>query len=227
VNTDELPLTIKRLRSSKSLKLRVYEDGRVVVTAPRFVLQGQVDRFIAEHIEWIHEKRSSVLKLQSSLIDNRSTLFFRGQEMPFRLSISTTKKASVEIIDQTILVTAPNEDHVTVRSLLEKWYRKQAEKYFKERLPLLSDLVNKDVRNITIRSQRTRWGSCSSRTTISLNWRLVMAPDSVSDYVIYHELAHLTHMNHSKKFWQLVEDYCPNYKDAEKWLREHHKLLRF
>jgi predicted metal-dependent hydrolase len=83
------------------------------------------------------------------------------------------------------------------------------------------------VLNVTIRSQRTRWGSCSSRKTISLNWRLILTPDWVSDYVIYHELAHLSQMNHSKKFWDLVESYYPQYKKAEHWLTEHHDLLQF
>jgi predicted metal-dependent hydrolase len=110
---------------------------------------------------------------------------------------------------------------------LEKWYRAQAKKHFEARLPLLADLVNRDVTRVSIRDQRSRWGSCSSRRTISLNWRLIQTPDWVSDYVIYHELAHLTHMNHSKAFWTLVESYQPEYKKAERWLKDHHALLQF
>ncbi len=81
------------------------------------------------------------------------------------------------------------------------------------------------VRRVTIRDQKSRWGSCSSKGTISLNWRLIQTPASVSEYVILHELAHLRHMNHSTRFWQEVEKLCPDYRRAQLWLKEHQRLL--
>ncbi len=215
------------MSTARHLRIRVYPDGRVVVTAPRFTPQLLINNFVAENGEWISQKRSTVLAKLNELTDSRSTLFFRGHEFQFRLTVNTIAREKVERTKTELIVHARNEDHQTVRTVLEKWYRVEAKKHFEERLPLLSDLVAKDLKNVTIRSQRTRWGSCSSRSTISLNWRLIMAPDFVSDYVIYHELAHLTNMNHSKKFWRLVEDYCPRYKEAEKWLKAHHDLLNF
>jgi predicted metal-dependent hydrolase len=82
------------------------------------------------------------------------------------------------------------------------------------------------VRRITIRSQRSRWGSCSRHGTISLNWRLVQAPVFVRDYLVLHELAHLREMNHSPRFWREVARLCPNFAEAERWLKEHAGLLR-
>lgn len=223
---EELPIKVKRLRSARNLRLRVLENGQIVVTAPLRLPDRYIEKFLEEHADWITDKQSAAVKKQVALTDERSVLFFRGTELPFRISISA-KKPGVKVEGGQIVVTAPSEDHQIVRTILEKWYREEAEKRFKERVPLLADLVGRDVIRVTIRSQRTRWGSCSSHNTISLNWRLIMAPDIVSDYVIYHELAHLTHMNHSKRFWDLVEQYDPNYKDAEKWLTSHHELLRF
>src|SRR5206468_3876846 len=81
------------------------------------------------------------------------------------------------------------------------------------------------VRRITVRNQRSRWGSCSRRGTISLNWRLIQAPPFVRDYLILHELAHLREMNHSQRFWREVEKLCPEYRTAETWLRENATLL--
>jgi predicted metal-dependent hydrolase len=144
-----------------------------------------------------------------------------------RLTVSQSQKLSVVVVDNRLVVTSPAEDDQVVRPILETWYRSQAKKHFETRLPLLADLVDRDVQRVSIRSQRSRWGSCSSRKTISLNWRLIMAPDWVSDYVIYHELAHLTHMNHSPRFWHLLNSYHNEVKEAEKWLRDHHKLLEF
>ncbi len=223
---EDLSIKVKRLRYARNLRLRVLENGEIVVTAPLRLPDRYIESFLAEHKDWIEEKRSVAVKKQENLTAERTSLFFHGKEVQFRVSVSN-KKAGVKIENDQIIVTVPNEDHKTVRQVLEKWYRKEAEKRFKERVPLLADLVGRDVVRVTIRSQRTRWGSCSSRNTISLNWRLIMAPDVVSDYVIYHELAHLTHMNHSKRFWDLVEEYDPKYKESEKWLTSHHELLRF
>ena len=223
---DNLPITVKRIAGARNLRVRVTDKGEVIVTAPKFLPQFQIDKFIAEHADWIADKYEQARKKQSALTQERRTLLFRGKEYQFRLEISSSKNG-VRIVDNIIMVVAKNEDHTEVRKLLEKFYRKEAEKRFTDRVILLSDLVGKDVKTVTIRSQQTRWGSCSSRLTISLNWRLIMAPDFASDYVIYHELAHLTHMNHSNRFWQLVEQYIPEYKDAEKWLKKHHQLLNF
>ena len=223
---DEFKLVFKVVPRSRSIKLRIMPDGSVVVTSPRFTPQFVINQFVAKHEDWIREKRGAVVEKLSSLVADREKLFFRGLEYDFRLSISPQKEG-VKITDKILTVTAGQEDHARVRQILEKWYRLQAAKHFKDRVPLLADLVDSDVKTVSIRSQRTRWGSCSSRNTISLNWRLIMAPDWVSDYVIYHELAHLTHMNHSQQFWQLVERFVPNHKDAQKWLKDHHSLLQF
>jgi len=224
--TDDWQVIVKVVPKSRSLRLRVMPDASVVVTAPRFTPKFAIDRFVAENEEWINTKRSSIVTNLTALTAEREKLFYRGREYSFRLAVNSAKPG-VAIQDDTLTVTAPDESHETVRQILEKWYRKEAEKHFKARVPLLADLVNRDVVTVSIRSQRTRWGSCSSRNTISLNWRLIMAPDTVSDYVVYHELAHLTHMNHSRAFWQLVEDYCPAYKTAEAWLKAHQQLLQF
>lgn len=223
---ENLPIVIKRIASARSLRARITDKGEVVITAPRLLPQRYIDNFISEHADWIAEKYDKARQQQTALTEVRQTLLLRGKEYSFRLEVSSSKKG-VKVTDGRIVVTAPSEDHNMVRSLLEKFFRKEAEKYLKPRVELLCDLVGKEIKTISVRSQRTRWGSCSSRLSISLNWRLIMAPDFASDYVIYHELAHLTHMNHSKRFWDLVADYIPNYKEAEKWLKQHHELLKF
>src|SRR3989344_5685373 len=224
---EDLNIVVKVVSSSQSLRLRVMPNGKVVVTSPRYTPQLAIKQFVAQHEDWIREHRDQALEKLSALVANREKLFFRGQEYDFRLNISTESKPGINIEGKTMVVTSPTEEHAQVRNILEKFYRIYAIKHFKARVPLLADLVNCDVSSVSIRSQRTRWGSCSSRNSISLNWRLIQAPDWVSDYVIYHELAHLTHMNHSQQFWQLVEQYVPNYKDAQKWLKDHHQLLEF
>jgi len=223
---EDLSVVVKVVPRSRSVSVRVLPNGSIVVTAPRFTPRFVINQFISKHENWIREKQGIVVKKLNALVAERERLFFRGREYDFRLNISSQKEG-VKVTDANLTVTSAQEDHAEVRRILEKWYRLQATKHFKERVPLLADLVDSNVKTVSIRSQRTRWGSCSSRNTISLNWRLIMAPDWVSDYVVYHELAHLTHMNHSKQFWLLVERYVPNHKDAQKWLKDHHSLLQF
>jgi predicted metal-dependent hydrolase len=90
----------------------------------------------------------------------------------------------------------------------------------------LAALHGLPVQRVTVRNQRSRWGSCSQRGTVSLNWRLIQVPASVRDYIILHELAHLREHNHSPRFWAVVAEFCADYRQAEAWLKVHRGLLR-
>lgn len=108
---------------------------------------------------------------------------------------------------------------------MEKRYRNAARELFSARVSHYHSLTGGNYTSITIRDQRSRWGSCSSRGTLSFNYRLIFAPLPVLDYVVVHELCHLTHMNHSKDFWNMVECIIPDYKKHKVWLREHGQEL--
>ncbi len=103
----------------------------------------------------------------------------------------------------------------------EHRYRKSARQIFEKRVAFYHAVTGGLYTSITVRDQRSRWGSCSSRGTLSFNYRLVFAPPKVLDYVVVHELCHLTHMNHSKDFWDMVASVMPDYKDCKNWLKEH------
>lgn len=108
---------------------------------------------------------------------------------------------------------------------LEKRYRSAARIQFEQRCAYFRALTGGSFTSITIRDQKTRWGSCSSRGTLSFNYRLVFAPPAVLDYVAVHELCHLTHMNHSKEFWNLVGSVMPDYRAHRRWLKDHGQEL--
>ncbi|MCM1025751.1 MAG: DUF45 domain-containing protein [Roseburia sp.] len=108
---------------------------------------------------------------------------------------------------------------------LEKRYRSKAREALEGRVAYYHRITGGSYKKITVRDQKTRWGSCSSRGTLSFNYRLIFAPPKVLDYVVVHELCHLTHMNHSKDFWNMVGSVLPDYRKQRKWLREHgHEL---
>lgn len=104
-------------------------------------------------------------------------------------------------------------------------YREEARRIFKERVAFYHPLTEGNYTSIAVRDQKSRWGSCSSKGTLSFNYRLIFAPPIVLDYVVVHELCHLTHMNHSKDFWGKVSSVMPEYKLHRQWLRDHgHEL---
>ena len=107
------------------------------------------------------------------------------------------------------------------RRALEARYKEAARSYIPKRVAYYHAMTGGTYNRISIRDQKTRWGSCSTKGTLSFNWRLMLAPPAVLDYVVVHELCHLTHMNHSKDFWCAVEAVCPDYRNARKWLKEH------
>ncbi|MBQ2802603.1 MAG: M48 family metallopeptidase [Lachnospiraceae bacterium] len=119
----------------------------------------------------------------------------------------------------TLLTLTPAE--VRRLQVLDKRYRNSARDIFTKRVAYYHAITGGEYTSITIRDQKSRWGSCSSRGTLSFNYRLIFAPLKVLDYVVVHELCHLTHMNHSKDFWNMVETVMPDYKIYKTWLREH------
>ena len=119
----------------------------------------------------------------------------------------------------SILTLTPAE--VRRLQVLDKRYRNSAREIFHNRVAHYHEITGGTYNSITIRDQKSRWGSCSSRGTLSFNYRLIFAPPKVLDYVVVHELCHLTHMNHSKDFWNMVASVMPDYKIYKEWLKEH------
>lgn len=123
--------------------------------------------------------------------------------------------------DKTSITEKRQEEHNDPRLLyLEKKYRKAAKQYIYERVEYYLPMTGGNYTAIRIGDQKTRWGSCSSNKTLSFSWRLMLAPPRVLDYVVVHELCHLTYMNHSKEFWAKVASIDPDYREHRKWLKE-------
>lgn len=112
-------------------------------------------------------------------------------------------------------------------SQLEAWLVEEASKVILGRIKAISARIGVYPQKVSLRSQKTRWGSCSSKGNISLNWKLIFAPIEVIDYVIIHELCHLQQMNHSNAFWTLVSSYAPHYKEQREWLKKHSHLIHW
>ena len=113
----------------------------------------------------------------------------------------------------------------TISEELKKWYVQRAKDIISDRVHVHAENMGLNYNNIRIKTLKSRWGSCSSLRNLNFNWVLIMCPIEIIDYVVIHELAHLVHMNHSAKFWSLVEDYCPDYKSSINWLKVHQGII--
>lgn len=153
----------------------------------------------------------------------------KGMPTPMILSFVHEKESWIvkNYLKQSKLPSAPASEPKSPHTLaLEKRYRDAAKEYIPKRVEYYHAFTGGQYTKISIRDQKTRWGSCSSNGTLSFSFRLMLAPPRVLDYVVVHELCHLTHMNHSKEFWNMVEIILPDYKEHRKWLKENGHTLR-
>jgi len=152
--------------------------------------------------------------------------------IPMRASVNTVKEIIEDKKDWLYEMYLKQKDKIDTDSLreaerndprtayLEKKYRQAAKRYIYERVEYYIEMIGGHYSSIRIGDQKTRWGSCSNNGTLSFSWRLMLAPPRVLDYVVIHEICHLTYMDHSKNFWDLVSVYDPDYKEHRKWLKE-------
>lgn len=201
----------------KTLSLIVESDGTLTVRAPLRMKEADIRRFIEAKADWIKQKQARAQEeaLPSRQYVDGETFLYLGREILLRI-IPNGRPALV--MDRVFKLTRSARPQA--ESCFEAWYKKQARAVLSERVEYFAKLHGFRVGKIRISSARTRWGSCSSKETLSFTWRLVMAPLEVIDYVVVHELCHLNEMNHSRTFWARVEAILPNYKACRKWLKD-------
>ncbi len=219
------PITVIKRRHQRTMRIRIRDDA-IVVSGPSSVSNERLLRFVEEKRDWIRNalnrkrERAEVLERKRQLA--RGTLLLRGERKPiYDFPVpGLSKPALIEREHAVVCRCNPLEpggadsEHITLfcRNLAKVELRNRFD-YWTERIPFQPS-------RLTIRNQRTKWGSCSARGTISLNWRLIKCPPTIVDYIIIHELCHLKHLNHSRAFWDTVLRYYPDIGKAKKWIRE-------
>jgi predicted metal-dependent hydrolase len=216
-------LRFVRHRRARRYVLRLCPDGAARVTIPRGGSDTEAKRFAQRNTVWLERQL-----LRQAAQPNRPTLWPLGTEIlfrgePVRLEFEGDAQAGrIQFANEVVCVPDVGGD---LRPAIEWHLRRLAACELPARVAELTALHQLTMRRVTVRNQRSRWGSCSRRGTISLNWRLVQTPIHVRDYIILHELAHLKEMNHSSRFWKEVERLCPEFEKAEKWLKQHSRIL--
>jgi len=223
VGTRRMRLCFVRNRRARRYILRLRPDGAARVTVPRGGSLAEARRFAERNSAWLERQL-----LRQALQPARPAAWSLGTEICFRgerVRLEPGENGQIGLIrfgSEAVTVTGAFDD---LRPAIERHLRKLAAAELPARVFELAAAHQLPVRRVTVRNQRSRWGSCSRRGTISLNWRLVQTPLWVRDYLILHELGHLKEMNHSHRFWHEVERLCPAFRDAERWLKQHSSLL--
>lgn len=208
----------KLVRSKrKTLSLIVELDGTLTVRAPLRMKEDDIRGFVDEKKNWIQRKQAKVKTeaLAPRQYADGETFPFLGKQIPLRL-VMDQKPALV--LDKSFKLTSSALPRA--KSVFTDWYREEARRFLTGRVEYFAQEYGFTVKKIRISSARTRWGSCSSKGTLSFAWRLVLAPLEVIDYVVVHELCHMREMNHSRAFWALVASILPDYKKQRTWLKQ-------
>lgn len=217
------PVVYERNLRAKHYRLTLRRDGVAVATIPARGSEKAARAFVASNAEWL-ERTREIERHKPRVADKwmvGTKLLWRGEMTEIR-RCGTGEKPAVCLAADVFRVAKYGGN---LRPTLESGFLRKAKIELTARTWELAARTRMNVTKVSVRNQRTRWGSCTEAGVISLNWRLVQCPPLVSDYIIYHELMHLREMNHSKRFWKAVGEVCPDYEDAEKWLKVNGSML--
>ncbi|MDD5312251.1 MAG: SprT family zinc-dependent metalloprotease [Dehalococcoidia bacterium] len=220
---------LKQSPRIRGIRLEIRRGSGLTVIVPKKYTQQSVDDLLESKSRWILRHLSADEPRQMPLFnkeaDHGDKLPFMGKNIEIALAPDKAKIPVVELKGNKLIVYSDGAKP-DMAVLLENWYREQAAIIFKNKADDFSAMTGLTYRKLLIRGQRTRWGSFSPLGNLTLNWKLLLAPEAVVDYVIIHELCHRKYMNHSRKFWDLVAGYCPNWRIHRKWLLAHEDELK-
>lgn len=222
----ELTYTIKRSPKRKKLTITVERDRSVVVHAPTSASEESIHRIVESKRQWIYAKTNHDQKYEElphapgkELVSGESSLYL-GRS--YRVEVTRTKETDV-VFQQLFLIPASHSSRR--KEVLREWYVARADEILLPRVSRHGATLGVEFSSAQIVDNRYRWGSCTVKDTIRLNWRLIKAPMFVIDYVIIHELAHLLESNHTPRFWNIVKAQTPRMEKAKNWLKEHGQIL--
>ena len=220
----------------KTVGLEVSIEDGVKIRAPEELSENEIEEVVEKKAEWILKKQDKLSDVKPAPTPKE---FLSGEKLPYLGRRYRIKVKESDNVDQVkvkfyqgkfwIMVSKDVSDSDSRRELIRdeaiQWYRSHADQKIRERVKKYQEQIGEAPNLIKVKKQKKRWGSCSSKRNLNFNWKLIMAPMSVVDYIVVHELAHLKYPNHSKEFWQLVEAVIPNYEEKQEWLRVNGRKL--
>lgn len=210
---------------ARHVRIRVSPETGLRVTIPKSFPVSQVDAILEKRRDWIFARMREIQKIPR--LSHGFSLRFLDEFLTVRIEIdekAVGKEHVVKFGDELYFFMS-EFSLLKAKKMLRAWLAIEAKKYFSEKLSLWSQRTAIPFRSFSVRGQKTRWGSASRRRTLSLNYKLLLMPGFISDYLVVHELCHLVCMNHSGKFWKLMGQHFPRFAEARKWLRKEGRYL--
>jgi predicted metal-dependent hydrolase len=215
----ELPYTVRRSARARRVRVSVDPHAGVQVTLPERARERAAAVAVAELRPWIERRLAEAAAARERLALPPDCVPYLGATLRLRPQPGRTR---VHRRGETLLVPAGALER---RAALERWYRRAARAEIAPRAAAAAGALARRHGPLTIRDQRTRWGSCSPTGALSFNWRLLLGPEDVLDYVVWHEACHLVHLDHSPRFWALLARHRPGYRAPQRWLRDNGAAL--
>ena len=212
-----MPYRIRRSDRARRIRVSVDNDGQVEVVLPRRSPERHAEDAVRQLAPWIARRRAAVARAVNEMARAPGTVPYLGETLTL---VAEPGRTRVHRRGDTLLV--PDGDP---REALERWYRRQAKLEIAPRLDAATARNGTSYSGLTIRGQRTRWASRSTSGGMSFNWRLLLAPPEILDYVVEHEVCHLDVMDHSPRFWALLESRVPDWRTHAAWLRRYGSTL--
>jgi predicted metal-dependent hydrolase len=229
INGQTITYTVKRSLRARHVRLEVRRETGLTVVVPHSYKIGQLPRLLESKERWISNSLARYGNFQPAdarkELESGDTIPYLGRDLKLVKRENHSEVDSVTLNGDTLSVSQGLFRNGALEAALERWYRAEAARLINEKADRLSSQMGVRYKQIVIRGQRTRWGSCSHKKNLSFNWKLIMAPEPVIDYVVIHELTHLKEMSHSKRFWGLVAQHCHRWREYRKWLRQHESNL--
>jgi len=233
IRDQTIPYEERRSARFQRITLSILED-RLRISVPKNVSAKQLQELLLAKQEWILKNwlaKQDKLKSPVRYINGEHFLYL-GNTIELKIRKHSRQMMRVCLESQVLEVYLPQDLQdkdcaPNVQAALLTWYKAQARKVLQDKLDKQAKRMQVTFQTFRLKEQKTRWGSCSSKRNLNLNWRIIMAPEAAIDYIVIHELAHLTHLNHSEQFWQRVAAFMPEYAHWKKWLRDHGQELKF
>ncbi|WP_350587163.1 SprT family zinc-dependent metalloprotease [Pseudoalteromonas sp. 3-MNA-CIBAN-0064] len=221
IEFDNLLVEIKRSNRVKSATITV-EESSVLIAVPRLLELERIKKLLKNKRQWIKDKIA--LHYEAQPTSNKE--FVSGECFSYlgrnyRLKVNQGYYKPAKLINGRFSVTlfAGTNNAELIKESLLAWYEKHAEIKFNEKVKRYADIMNVKYNSVGIKNYKSRWGSCTAQGDITFNWKVIMAPNRIVDYVVVHELCHLIHHDHSPKFWREVERFMPDYLECKEWLK--------
>jgi predicted metal-dependent hydrolase len=214
----------------KTMGISIDNNKNLIVRSPKNIAEDKIKDVLNKKTKWILSKLKEMNQIKSVPKEKE---FMTGEKLPYlgrryRLVVSSRSisKVEVKLYHGKFIINYPDElknndkcRREKIQDALINWYREHAKEKIIERVDKYKVKLDVEPNNVVVKKQKKRWGSCSNKGNLNFNWKIIMAPMSIVDYIVVHELTHLIHDNHSREFWQMIKAIIPDYKKRSEWLR--------